>query len=264
MLLAIDIGNTNITFGLFQKRRIIRSFNITTQGYSLKKLKAKLGRIKIEDTIICSVVPKISRVLERDLRIWISKRPYNIGKDIIVPIRNLYRIPKQVGQDRLVNAYAGVKLYGSPLIVVDFGTAITFDIISKKKEYLGGMIIPGLNISLEALNQRTALLPKIKLGKPKEFIGRDTRSSMLSGIVYGFGALTDDLVNRIRDKIGRKAQVIATGGNISLISKYCKSINRVDSELTLKGLNMIYSQKNEEFEFVLQLPGNQRSDVWKP
>jgi len=240
MILAIDIGNTNISFGIFKGNRSTKRFNILTQYYNLRKLKQNLGRVDIDDAIICSVVPYATKVLAKDLKIYLRKRPYIIGKDIKVPIKNLYRKPKQVGQDRLVNAYAGVLLYGAPLITVDFGTAITFDVISKKKEYLGGMILPGLAISLDALAKRTALLPKIKLETPQEFIGRDTRNSMLSGIVYGFAALTDDLVSRIKNKIGKKAKVIGTGGNINLIGKYCKQFDKIDRDLTLKGLNLIY------------------------
>lgn len=243
MLLAIDIGNTNITFGISKGDRIAKKFNIPTRVYSLQKLKRNLGKAKVSDTIICSVVPRASAILKRDLQKITGKNPYIIGKDIRVPVKNLYRKPKEVGQDRLVNAYAGVRLYGAPLIVVDFGTAITFDVISKRKEYLGGMILPGLEISLDALAQRTALLPKIKLRKPKEFIGRDTRSSMLSGIVYGFACFTDDLVVRIRERIGRNAKVIGTGGNIGLISEYCKRLDNINYNLTLEGLKLIYNNK---------------------
>jgi type III pantothenate kinase len=189
------------------------------------------------------VVPVAANNLKKSLFELVGKRPYIIGKAIKVPVRNLYRNPSQVGQDRLVNAYAGINLYGAPLIAVDFGTAITFDVVSKNKEYLGGMILPGLGISLDALNRNTALLPSIKLNAPKEFIGRDTRSSMLSGIVYGFAALTDDLVLRIKKKVGKGAKVIGTGGNISLIGKYCRCIDKIDKDLTLKGLNLIYFKK---------------------
>ncbi len=250
MLLAVDIGNTNINFGIFRGNKIIKRFIIPTKNYNLIRLKQLLHLNRqranrqqdneIYEIIICSVVPSTHKILEKDLKKILGKPPYNIGKDIIVPITNLYRYPKQVGQDRLVNAYAGVVFYGAPLIVVDFGTAITFDVVTKNKEYLGGMILPGLGISLDALSQKTALLPKIKLAKPKEFIGRDTKNSMLSGIVYGFAALTDDLVIRIREKIGRNARVIGTGGNIGLMSKYCRKIDKIDRDLTLKGLNFIY------------------------
>jgi type III pantothenate kinase len=239
VLLAIDIGNTNIGFGVFKENRIIKRFNILTKKYNFKKFRHLLGKISIDDSIICSVVPATTKILEKDLKKILGRRAHIIGKDIIAPIKNLYRRPQQVGQDRLVNAYAGIKLYGAPLIVVDFGTAITFDIISKNKEYRGGMILPGLQISLDALGERAALLPKIKLTKPKEFIGRDTKSSMLSGIVYGFACLTDDLVMRIKDKIGKNAKVIGTGGNIGLIGKYCKKLNKIDKGLTLKGLNIL-------------------------
>lgn len=236
MLLTIDIGNTNINFGIFQSHKLRRSFTIPTKKYNSRILRGYLKDARFDATIICSVVPKCTKLLERDL----GKRLYIIGKDIKAPIKNLYRKPKEVGQDRLVNAYAGIKLYGAPLVVVDFGTAVTIDIISKNKEYLGGMILPGLRISLDALAQYTALLPKVKLSAPKELIGQDTKSSMLSGIVYGFAAAGDDLVRRIREKIGKTAKVIGTGGNISLIAKYCKNINKIDKHLTLKGLNLIY------------------------
>jgi len=240
VLLAIDIGNTNISFGLFGGNRIIKRFDISTREYNLKKLKNSLAKIDIDDAIICSVVPYATGLLEKDLKRHLAVRPYIIGKGIKVPIRNLYRKPKQVGQDRLVNAYAGVILYGAPLIVVDFGTAITFDVVSKNKEYLGGMILPGLQISLDALAERTALLPGIKLSKPREFIGRDTKNSILSGVVYGFSALTDDLVIKIKNKIGKNAKVIGTGGNIALMARYCHRVEKINRDLTLCGLNFIY------------------------
>ncbi len=227
--------------GLFRGNRLLRRYIIPTEVEDYKSyLRKIINRNNIHDAIICSVVPVASKLMEKELRKLLGKQPYIIGKGIKVPINNLYLKPKQVGQDRLVNAYAGVKLYGAPLIAVDFGTAVTFDVVSRNKEYLGGMILPGLGISLDALNQRTALLPKIKLGEPKEFIGRDTKSSMLSGIVYGFAALTDDLVIRIKKKIGKNAKVIGTGGNIDLIGKYCRKIDKMDKDLTLKGLNFIY------------------------
>ncbi len=205
MLLAIDVGNTNITFGIFKGNKVIKRFNIPTNAYNSKSLNKNLGKLHIEDAIVCSVVPHITKILEKDLRKALRKSPLIIGKALKVPIKNLYRRPEQVGQDRLVNAFAAVRLYGAPLIVVDFGTAITFDVISRRKEYMGGMILPGLRISLDALAQRTALLPKIALEEPRELIGRDTKDSMLSGIVYGFAALTDDLAMRIKKSIGKSA-----------------------------------------------------------
>jgi type III pantothenate kinase len=241
MLLAVDIGNTFITLGAFRGRRLVKRGIMPTKSKKhLKGLKNFISGNKIEDAIICSVVPQATVALAKDLRRLLGTGPYIVGKNIRVPVKNLYRKPKQVGMDRLVNAYAGIKLYKAPLVAVDFGTAITFDVVSKKGEYLGGMIIPGLRISLEALAERTALLPRIKLSSPKEFIGRDTRNSMLSGIIYGFAALTDDLSQNLKRRIGKNARVIGTGGNIGLISKYCKKIDVVDRDITLKGLNLIY------------------------
>lgn len=239
MLLAIDIGNTNISFGVFSGNKIVKRFDIAASNYSLQGLKMWLERVDIGDSTICSVVPQATKAIKKHLKELCGKEPYMIGKDVIVPIKNLYRKPKEVGTDRLVNAYAAVTLYGAPLIVVDFGTAVTFDVLSKKREYLGGMILPGLEISLDSLAQRTALLPKIKLGRPKEFIGRDTRSSMLSGIVYGFASLTDELTESIKNKIGRHSRVIGTGGNIDLMGRYCKRIDKIDRDLTLKGINLL-------------------------
>lgn len=138
MLLAIDIGNTNISFGLFSGNKIMKRFSIATKDYNLQRIKSRLREIEINDIIICSVVPDVTRILKQDLKRLLGRRPYIIGREIKVPIKNLYRKPKQVGQDRLVNAYAGVMFYGAPLIAVDFGTAITFDVVSRNKEYLGG------------------------------------------------------------------------------------------------------------------------------
>lgn len=238
MLLAIDIGNTNINCGLFKGKRLLKRFSLPTPGYSRSLLEKRIANAYLEAAVICSVVPEATKVLARDLRVLLAPPVYIIGKDFKVPIKNLYRKPRQVGQDRLVNAYAGLALYQSPLIIIDFGTAITFDVISKDGDYLGGMIIPGLELSLRTLAQNTALLPKVKLARPREFIGRDTRASILSGIIYGFAALSNDLVARIKSKIGQQARVIATGGNARLVADYCKEIERVIPELTLTGINL--------------------------
>jgi len=262
MLLAIDIGNTNISFGIFSatKRggcanicgakacgekgdKIIKTFDIPTKQYSFNKFYKKIRSSKITDILICSVVPKLTNTITKDLARISGKRTYIIGKDVQIPVQNRYRNPSQVGQDRLVNVYAGLFFYGAPLIVIDSGTAITFDVISKRKAYLGGLILPGFGISLAALNEKTALLPQIKLKHPKELIGRDTISSILSGVVIGTGALADALATRIKRKIGKNTQVIGTGGSIDLIKRYSELKIKIDRNLTLKGLNSIY--KNE-------------------
>ncbi len=243
MLLAIDIGNTNISFGVFKGPKLIRSFNIATHNYNCKKLKSLLGKNIFKDAIICSVVPRTTLTLSRDLTKILGKKPYIIGKDIKVPVKNCYSRPKEVGADRLIGAYAGIQLYGAPLIIIDFGTAITFDLVSKDKAYLGGMILPGLQLSLDALAQKTALLPKLKLDLPKDFIGRDTKNSMLSGIVYGFASLTDNLIKKIRLKLGKNVKVIVTGGNTQLMAKYSSQIKIKNPDLILKGLRLVYQKE---------------------
>jgi type III pantothenate kinase len=166
-------------------------------------------------------------------------KPLVLGKDIIVPIKNLYKKPKQVGQDRLVNAYACLKLYGKPAIIVDFGTATTFDYLDKNGTYQGGLITPGIGISLQALAENTALLPKIKLKKPKGLIGKDTVESIRSGIFYSMAAVCDGIIEKIKDKYGSKVKVVATGGLSNFFSPYCKYIDIIDKDLTLKGIHLI-------------------------
>ena len=240
-LLSVDIGNTNINCGLFSSGRLAKRFSVPTKNKTSYQasLKKHLNR-SVDDIVICSVVPRACQAIEKNLNKISGIKPKVLGRDLLVPIKNLYSVPKEVGQDRLVNAYAAVELYGSPVVVADFGTAVTFDVVSRRKEYLGGLILPGLNISLDALSERTALLPKVKLSRPNGLIGKNTRGSILSGVVYGFAALTDDLIERLRGKIGKNAKAIGTGGNISLIGPYCKKLQAIDQDLTLKGINLIY------------------------
>ncbi len=244
MLLAIDIGNTNISFGIFKKRNLMKQFDIPLKAYTKSKLLKKLGvKPKISDTAICSVVPALTKVLQHDLRSLIGKKPYIIGKDLTVPIKNHYLKPGQLGQDRLINAYAACKFYKAPLIVIDSGTAVTFDVVGKNKAYLGGVIIPGMKISLEALSEKTALLPLVKLASPKILIGRNTKESILNGVVFGMTGSAKELTNRIKDSIGKNTTVIGTGGNISLIKKYSGIKINIDADLTLKGISLIYEKR---------------------
>ena len=249
MLLAIDIGNSNINLGVVEGKRLLERFAIPTaqESYS-RQLKRIFSRYKADQAIICSVVPEATRRLKSALRSFIARDILVAGEDFPVPLKNCYRKPAQVGQDRLVNAFAGVLTYQAPLIVVDFGTAVTFDVVSAQQEYLGGMIFPGLNISLDALGERAALLPRVKLGRPKEFIGRDTQNSILSGLVYGISALVDEMIDKIKQEIGNKSAVIFTGGDAALISGYCRQKHKLDPELTLKGLTMLWFYYNRENE----------------
>jgi type III pantothenate kinase len=171
--------------------------------------------------------------------------PYVIGKDLKVPIINLYRKPEQVGQDRLVNAYAASLLYGKPLVIIDSGTAITLDAVSGKGQYLGGMIAPGMEVSLKSLKENTALLPLVKPCRPKGSIGSDTKNSMLSGVVLGTADLCRGLTGRLKQTLGKNARIIGTGGNIGLIGKYSGLNMEIDRELTLKGINLIYRNETK-------------------
>jgi len=259
MLLAIDIGNTNVTFGILRGNAVIKRFCIATGDCGPKNLRAVLKGLDIGDTLICSVVPEAALVLSRQIKTLTGRRPRVIGGDIKVPIRNLYRAKSQVGQDRLVNAYAASVFYGTPAIVVDFGTAVTFDVISRQGAYMGGMILPGLQLSLDALGRHTALLPALKLASPAEFIGGDTKNSILSGVVNGMAAAVDELCARIKDEIGRGAGVVGTGGNISVIGGLCRQIRIMDKDLTLKGINLIFSKHALLFERGCNLSSRLRS-----
>ena len=262
LLLCVDIGNTSISFGIFKGKKLLKTWRVGTQKLSSLRGAPKGRRSNLNAIIISSVVPKAlsklkplikrqfkktpvypvrSQVIQHGMN-WASNGVYILGENIKVPIKNLYHNPKQVGQDRLVNAVAAVSLYGAPAIVVDFGTAITFDVISKKGEYLGGVIVPGMEISLDALSSRAALLPKIKLSKPKSLLGKDTVDSMLSGIFYGFGSLTDGIAEKLKHKYMKDAKVITTGGHSDMIAPYCKSINHVNKNLTLEGLRIIFEK----------------------
>jgi type III pantothenate kinase len=253
MLVAIDIGNTNIVIGLYnigKRTRLLRRLRFQTR-ISKAKIYSKIDKginpftrkgETIEAVIISSVVPNASKVLTDIFNKYFSIRPILLGKDIKVPIKNLYHKPEQVGQDRLVNAYACLKLYGKPAVVVDFGTAITFDYIDRNGAYCGGLITPGAKISLEALSEKTALLPKMELKRPKSLIGKDTVESMRSGVAYGFACLCDGIIDNIKAKYPGKMIVVATGGMATFFTPYCKNIGHIDTDLILKGLCLIYGE----------------------
>lgn len=245
-LIAIDIGNTNIAAGVFNGKRLISKAKVPTYAYSLydpvfKKLFKKAGISKNEghEVIVSSVVPLALGRLIMHLNRMGEFRINVLGKDIIVPIKNLYSDKREVGQDRLVNAYAAKTLYGKPAVVIDFGTAITFDVVSKNGGYLGGLIMPGIGISLSSLYEKTALLPKVELKHAPHIIGKSTVNSMRGGILFGFGAMCDGLISKYRIELGRPLKVIATGGSANLIRKYTASIQAIDEDLTLKGINLI-------------------------
>lgn len=254
MLLAIDVGNTNIVIGVFGGIHLLHHWRISTKqwetadelGVEIKNLLSVEGIMagQIRKIIIASVVPPMQDELAEMSKVYFYQNPIIVTRKLVeMPI--LYDNPQEVGADRLVNAIAGYKKYGGPLIIVDFGTAITFCVISVKGEYLGGCIAPGLNISAEALHQYTAKLPRVKVVKPPQIIGKTTVNSIQSGLYYGYAALVDGIVERIQAEIGEGARVIATGGLASLISPETKSIEHIDTWLTLDGLQLLAGNKSD-------------------
>lgn len=263
MILTVDIGNTNTSFGLFRRGRLVRTFAVATQKLALPSASglgifARLGKAekaavrRARQAIICSVVPWATPRVSKALRSLGCRRVRVVGRDVRVPLKNRYRYPRQVGQDRLVGAYAALKAFKRDCIVCDFGTAITIDIVKVGRrsrsprprapgpvppgEYLGGVIAPGLKISLDALASRTALLPKVALRDPPGLLGRDTANSIRSGILYGSAALCDGLVTQLKRKYAPRAIVVATGGVSSLISRHTRTIDHLRPHLVLEGL----------------------------
>jgi len=239
MLLAIDIGNTTIGFAVIHKTGhivTVVTIDTDTKANKIKAVVAKILRAHvISRAVICSVVPKASKALEDILK---KNVPVDIiGRDMVVPIKNCYKNPKQVGQDRLVGAYGAMKIYGRPLIVVDLGTAITFDVISSKGEYLGGAIVPGIRLSAESLFLKTALLPRIEIQAPRQIIGKTTQESILSGLFYGYGSLCRGFIDLISQQMKVKPKVVMTGGHTRLMKKFVSpKIRIIDENLVFKGI----------------------------
>lgn len=255
MFISVDIGNTNVTIGALKDCSVLRFFKFETGLLRSKKKCADLIREKlalffplkdgVEGVYVCSVVPALNKNIRVILKSIFKINATVVGEDVVVPIMNRYRIPSQVGQDRLVNAYASLKLYGTGLIILDFGTAVTFDIVSKKSEYIGGLIAPGLKLMQEVLHKKTALLPYVELSRPMEIIGRDTVSSIRSGIVYGVASLCDGIIERLMSKECKGYKVVATGGDAELIKPYSLHIKNIENFLILKGLCLIYYSQSK-------------------
>jgi len=248
MLLAIDLGNTNTVFGVYDGEHLVMHWRLSTQkdrtvdefGILLRNL-FSLERIdvkKIRKVIIASVVPPLDPVLNEMVSSYFSVKPVFVTHENAgIPI--LYDKPSDVGADRIVDAVAVVHKYGKPAIVVDFGTATTFDAITPNGEYQGGVIAPGIVISAEALYQHAAKLPRIEIQKPAHVIGTSTVTSMQSGLFYGYVALVDGIITRMKKELGPNTKVIGTGGQAPLISQETKLIDTVDANLTLDGLQLV-------------------------
>ena len=261
-LLVLDIGNTNVSLGIFdyeesdgQRRgegELTEHWRISTHreetsdevGITLRNLFEHADRRidDVSDVIISSVVPPLLPIFERVCTKLFDRPPLVVGPGIRTGMPVRYENPREVGADRIVNALAAYELMGGPVIAVDFGTATTFDCVSRDGEYLGGVIFPGIHTSMEALFERASMLHRVEIARPKSVIGRTTTGALQSGLLYGYAGLVDSMVERIRGELGPEARVVATGGLAGRVANESQAIERVEPFLTLEGLRIIYEK----------------------
>ena len=257
MLLAIDVGNTNIVFGAFKGRELIHDWRIASDqkktsdefGMLVTEMlnNVQLKPVDIEAVIMSSVVPNIMHTMQNMIVKYFHQYPMIVGAGVKTGINIRYDNPREVGADRIVNAIAAVERYGGPCIIIDLGTAITFCVVDDKKNYLGGLILPGISISADALVSRTSKLPKIEIIKPEKVIGKTTVSSMQNGLYYGFSSMIDGIVKHICDEIQSDpsdVHVIATGGFSNLLVSDSAYDIIIDRDLTMDGLRILYDMNN--------------------
>ncbi len=255
MILAIDIGNTNIVIGCIEGERIRFVERVSTD---LSKTELEyvvefrtllelydIGIGDITGSIMSSVVPPLNNIVNAAIEKLFHKAPLLVGPGVKTGLNILMDNPGQLGADLVVNAVAGLQYYGAPLILIDMGTATTVSVVDEKHNYIGGMILPGVKVSLDSLVNRTSQLPRISLEAPRRIIGKNTIDCMKSGTVIGQAACLDGLIERIIEELGYEAPVVATGGLSGSIVPYCKREILYDNELTLKGLGIIYRKNTE-------------------
>jgi type III pantothenate kinase len=252
MLLVVDIGNTNVVFGLYEGTSLTHTFRISTvrtatadeYGVMLQQLILLRGidAANIEGAIVASVVPPVTDTMMNAIRNAFAREPLLVGPGLKTGMSVLYENPKEVGADRIVNSVAAYDRVHGPLIVVDFGTATTFDCVSSVGEYLGGVIIPGILVGLDGLFAHAAKLSRIELLEPPRVLGRNTTHALQSGVIFGCAALVDGLVDRLNEELEVKSTVIATGGLAGLVARHARRIESVEPNLTLEGLRLIYER----------------------
>jgi type III pantothenate kinase len=250
MLLAIDIGNTNIIFGVFEDKKLRATWRIATgihrmpDEYAVILLsllsQQKLGASDVTKVAMCSVVPPLTAIFEELSQRYFHTSPLVVRAGVKTGVRIRLDNPAEAGADRIVDAAAAHHLYGGPLIIVDLGTATTFDTVSREGDYLGGAIAPGLGIAAETLFTNTAMLPRVELTRPEHAIGTNTITAMQSGLIFGYIGLIEGIIARIQQELGEKARVVATGGYAKLIAKETPFIDVVNPDLTLEGLRLVY------------------------
>lgn len=255
MLLAIDIGNTNLVIGCIHDDKILFKARIATDrsrtsdqyGVEIKNMLEAYGvsRDEIEDCIISSVVPPVFNSVKTGVIKVLGKQPMVVGPGLKTGLNIHVDVPSQVGSDRIVIAVAALAEYKAPLILMDLGTATTIEVVEPENRYIGGCIFPGVRISLDALTSRAAQLPGISLDRPKCVIGKNTVDCMRSGMMYGTAAMLDGLIERMEEELGHKSTIIATGGMAQFVTPLCKREIILDKDLLLKGLNIIY-KKNKK------------------
>lgn len=256
MLLVMDVGNTNTVIGIYARDQLRCQWRVATDrtatedemGILLSNLfdRAKIPMARLREAIVACVVPPVHGVLDVTLKKYFGMRVLYLGPGLKTGMPILMDNPPEVGADRIANAVGAYHRIRRELVVVDFGTATTFDCVSRKGEYIGGIIAPGLEISSEALFQSASKLPRVELEKPKSVIGKNTVESMQSGIVFGYSELVDGITRRIRGAMGGDPRVIATGGLAYLVAKESSEIDEVDEYLTLTGLRIIYELNRKE------------------
>ncbi len=249
MILVVDVGNTNIEFGVLKGDALLGSFRMGTNrestsdeiGFMIIQFLSfyKIDPEKIQDVVVASVVPQVMHSLMNAIKRFVGKVPLIVGDNLPINVVNLYDNPKEVGADRLVNALSAVRKYGAPLIVVDFGTATTFDAVDKDGSYLGGAIYPGIKISMDALFARAAKLPKIELVDPGVSIGKNTSQSMQVGAIHGYTGAVLHICQQMKKSLGDTTKIIATGGLAVLFAEQ-GVFDYLDKTITLDGLRMIY------------------------